>query len=179
MCMQFIGNVINLSMQKQLQSFCPFLPRYLYSAVIFPFDFTQRGKNNSLRTENSFPQNGLLWKANVSGLSWFVSIFSHRKRLLHSSIQPRERTILDVFTAYLILRNMVPLWKSFFIPVCEYNLLRKKETKVYSAFFQTAFMVPYEEAELHPENLIPERKILNFVAFTQVRLMHINELCYN
>lgn len=44
MCMQFIGNVINLSMQKQLQSFCPFLPRCLYIAVIFPFDFTQRGK---------------------------------------------------------------------------------------------------------------------------------------
>lgn len=40
-------------------------------------------------------------------------------------------------------------------------------------------MAPYKEAEFHPENLIPERKILNFGAFTQGRLMHINELCYN
>lgn len=36
-------------------------------------------------------------------------------------------------------------------------------------------MTPYKEAEFHPENLMPERKIFNFVAFTLIRLMHMNE----
>lgn len=137
MCVQFIGNVINWSMQRTAPIILSFSTKMPVHWSNFPFWlYTERRATTPSGLRISLPQNGLLWKANVSGLSWFISVFSRRKRLLYSSIQPRERAILDVFTAYLILRNLVPLGKTFFIPICEYGLLRKKkEIKVNSAFF--------------------------------------------
>lgn len=163
------GNIINLSTQRTVTitvSFSSKMPVHCSNFSLLTLH--REESHNSLRTENAFLR--MLYSGKQRSLVSADSLayLVPEKRLSYSSIQPREWTILDTFTAYLITRNLESLGKTCFILAYEYSWLRKKKIKVNSDFFfQNAFMATYKEAEFHPENLIPERKTLSFVALSE------------